>query len=115
MSVTIYDDPTDTCSRYILLFPDAPTLANVHGLINDYEADELRGILVVTSEGDTDFVDILRSDDGTWTIAKLDDNSVVFEEIRYARDSDGDPDRVDERSVFVSGFTTDEVPVFVPA
>lgn len=108
MTVIINAEPTGTFTRYLMLYPDAPELANIHHLIENRDADELRWILIVTPDGETVPVTLEQEDDGTWLVCLSDGE--IAEAIRY--DSD-DSDDVAYHAVFVDGFTTDDLAVLV--
>lgn len=114
--IEVFDVSNDDSTRYILVIGEAPALVNIHGLVtqtND-STEDVRTILLLTSDGVTAPVQVEGDNRGKYFVVLLGTETVV-EEIQYARDCEGEPDYVTYREVFVNGFTTDEVPVFVAA
>jgi hypothetical protein len=109
LPVTIHTLATDTHTRYVLVFPDSPAIANIHTMITNHDADELTAILVVTSTGESEPVQPEQDEDtGTWFVVQSGNDGSVIEEIKY--DDNGD---TTDHLVFVDGFDTDAAPILV--
>lgn len=110
---------TEGHTRYILVLGDAPTIVNIDGLIDfwvrqndpdDTEVQEdLRAVLILTPDGNTEAVNIEKTDDGLWMIYQSHADGGVLEEIKW---DPRDDDNVLHHEVYVETFDTDLVPGF---
>lgn len=102
-------EPTGELTRYVLIYPDAPALTNVTGMIDHQGDPELLGIVVIARDGSCEPVALERDPDGTWIVAQTSAGGDLIEEIMYSDDGD----QVLRHAVYVEGYTTDDVPVFM--
>lgn len=107
--LTVFDTPTGDHSRYVVLSVVAPGLTNIQGLIEHHNDEDVDGFVAVARDGSSSPVRIERDGEGAWLILTDDENQDALVE-RILLASNGD---VLEHGVYVPGFTTDQVPVFM--
>jgi hypothetical protein len=111
---------TEGHTRYILVLGDAPNIVTINGLIDFWVAaqdpdsaaaqEDLLAVLILTPDGNTEAVNIEKTDDGLWMIYQSHADGGVIEEIQY---DPNDDDNVLHHEVYVETFETDQVPVFL--
>lgn len=109
-AVTVSSEPVDALGRYVLVYPDAPTLVTIHGMIDNYDAEDLLAIIVIANDGTSEAVHVEEEEDGTWIVVQSSAAGAVVEEVRYATTDDA---AVLHHVNYVPGFTSDQVPEFV--
>lgn len=102
-------EPTGEHSRYVMLYAEAPGLTNITGFIDNRGDENLLGVVVISRDGSCEPVVLEQEEDGTWIVAQTSAAGDVIEEIQYSEDGQ----QVLHHQVYVQGFQTDEVPMFM--
>lgn len=102
-------EPTGEHSRYVLIYPDAPGLTNITGLIDHHTDEDLLAVVVIARDGSCEPIALEQEDDGTWVVAQSSAAGDVIEEIQYSEDGQ----QILHHLVYVAGYSTDEVPGFM--
>lgn len=113
MTIAIHETPLgdDKYTRYLLVYPDAPTVVEVHKLFDHSGDGDLTTALLIMPDG-TNAPIVVEQDNNNpdiWRVFLADPDAVgVVEEVVY----EDDESTVRQHHRFVDGFTTNDVPTF---